>query len=187
MHRLPSSLALVAATLVCTASPLLAQQKRVSPHETVSATIDDSRVMVVYGRPYTKDPKSGEARKIWGALVPFGQVWRLGSDEATLLVTQKPLEIEGTTVPAGVYELFMLPEENGASKLIINKKLGEWGAYTYDEKQDFARVDLKKEAAPSPTDELTMGIDKGDKGTGVGTLKITWADTCYSVPFTVKK
>ena len=187
MNRLTSSLALVVASLVCTASPLLAQQKRVSPHETISTTIDDSRMMIVYGRPYQKDPKTGEVRKIWGKLVPFGPVWRLGADEATLLVTQKPLEIEGKTVPAGAYELFMALNEDGSAKLIINKALGEWGAYTYDQKEDLGRFDLKKEGVTSPVDQFTIGLDKGEKGSGTGTMKFTWEDTSYSLPFKVVK
>src|SRR5437588_874066 len=83
-------------------SPLLAQDKpRVSPHETVKAEIKGSQVSVVYGRPYSKDPKSGEARKVWCTLVPYGKVWRMGADEATLMTTEKPIEMGGTTIPAG--------------------------------------------------------------------------------------
>src|SRR5882672_8703719 len=125
---------LVIAALVLCAFPLMAQQKRVSPHETISAVIDGGRVTLVYGRPYSKDPKSGEARKIWGGLVPYGKVWRTGADEATLLITQKPLVLGGTTIPAGAYTLYTWPEESGA-KLIVNKQLGQWGTQ-YDEKQD---------------------------------------------------
>src|ERR1022692_4198321 len=95
--------ALLIAAVVLSASPLMAQQKRVSPHETISSVIDGNRVTIVYGRPYTKDPRSGEARKIWGGLVPFGKVWRTGADEATTLITQKPVLIGETTVPAGAY------------------------------------------------------------------------------------
>ena len=72
-------------------SPLMAQQKRISPHETISKVIDGNRVTIVYGRPYTKDPTTGQNRKIWGELVPYGEVWRTGADEATLLITQKPI------------------------------------------------------------------------------------------------
>src|SRR5438045_931028 len=67
-------------------SPLDAQKRaRISPHDTTKATIDGDAIEIVYGRPYTKDPKSGEKRKIWGGLVPFEKVWRLEADEATLL------------------------------------------------------------------------------------------------------
>ena len=186
MNRLKSSLTIISAALLCSAPPLLAQ-KRVSPHETISQGIDNNVVIVVYGRPYTKDPKTGEPRKIWGGLVPFGAVWRLGADEATLLVSANPLTFGDTVVPAGAYELFMLPMEDGSAKLIINKRVGEWGAYTYDEKQDLARLDLRKEATKDAVDQFTIAIDKGEKGSGAGTLKFMWADAAYALPFTVKK
>ena len=60
-----------------------------------------------------QDAKTGEARKIWGGLVPFGQVWRLGANEATLIVTQQPLDFGGVTIPAGASTLFFLPMEDG--------------------------------------------------------------------------
>jgi hypothetical protein len=80
------SILLVAAILGC-AMPSMAQQKRVSPHETTGAVIDGNRVTVVYGRPYTKDPKTGEARKVWGGVVPYDKVWRLKKD-----ALDKPLD-----------------------------------------------------------------------------------------------
>src|SRR5438270_8552863 len=104
------------------------QQKRVassggiSPHETTSAVIDGNRVTITYGRPFTKDPKTGEPRKIWGKLVPYGKIWRTGSDEATILITQKAIVIGDVTVPAGAYTLWTLPNEDGSAKLIINKQ-----------------------------------------------------------------
>lgn len=108
--------------------PLRAQEhKRVSPHETVSATIDGANIKIVYGRPYTRDPKTQEKRKIWGGLVPFGQVWRMGADEATMLTTDHDIAIGGTRIPAGSYTLFLQPEENGPAKLIVNKQTGQWG------------------------------------------------------------
>jgi hypothetical protein len=160
------------------------EKKRVSPHETVNATVDDAQITIVYGRPYTKDPKTGAPRKIWGGLVPFGKPWRTGADEATLLTTSKAIEIGGSALPAGTYSLFTQPEENGSAKLIINKQTGQWGT-KYDAKQDLVRVDLKKTDADVPVDQFTMAIDKNASGGGV--LKLTWEKTAYSVPFTVKK
>ena len=182
--------ALLAIALVLGATPLMAQQKRaastggVSPHETTSAVVDGNRVTLVYGRPYTKDPKSGEPRKIWGALVPSGKVWRTGSDEATLLITQKAISLGGTTVPAGAYTLYTLPNEDGSAKLIINKQIGQWGTQ-YDESKDLARVDLKKEALDAPLDQFTMSVAKNPSGGGL--IKLMWESTQYSVPFTVEK
>lgn len=171
--------------LLAGASLLIAQEKpRVSPHETITATIDGNEIKVVYGRPYTRDPKTGEKRKIWGGLVPFGKPWRTGADEATLLTTQQPLQIAGTTIPAGTYSLFTQPEENGNAKLIINKQTGQWGT-KYDEKQDLARVDLKEEATANAVDQFTMAIEKNASGGGM--LKLMWENTQYSVAFSVKK
>ena len=180
MNRL-ASLAFAAAALVCTVSPLSAQQKRVSPPDVATTKVDDGYVSVYYGRPFTKDPKTGEARKVWGELVPYGKVWRLGANEATLLVTQKPIVFGETTVPAGAYSLFMLPMEDGSAKLIINKQLGQWGAYTYDEKQDLARIDLKKDTVTEPVDPFTIALDKS------GTMSFAWADHKYSTTFSGKK
>jgi hypothetical protein len=182
MHRF--RITLLAAAAVVGALPLLAQQKRISPHETISSTVDGNRVTVVYGRPYTKDPKTGEPRKIWGALVPFGKVWRTGADEATLLITQQPIVLGETTIPAGTYTLFTLPAADGSAKLIVNKQAGQWGTQ-YNEKQDLARIDLKKDALDQAVDQFTMSVGKNPSGGGI--LKMMWETTQYSVPFTVQK
>jgi hypothetical protein len=173
------------------AAALMAQQKRLSPHETISTVIDRNRVMIVYGRPYTKNPRTGEVRKVWGGLVPFGKIWRTGADEATLLITQQPILIAGTTVPAGAYTLWTLPNEDGSAKLIINKQIGQWGmdprepSNAYDEKQDLARIDLKNDPLDNSVDQFTMAIEKNPSGGGI--LKLSWEKTQFSVPFTIQK
>jgi len=175
---------IIAITAIFCAFPIMAQQKRLSPHETMSAVIDGNRITIVYGRPYTKDPKTGESRKIWGKLVPYGKVWRTGADEATLLITQKGIVLGKTPVPAGAYTLFTLPAEDGSAKLIINKQLGQWGLQ-YDEKQDLARIDLKKDALETPVDQFTIAIEKNPSGGG--TLKMVWGNTQFSAPLTVQQ
>ena len=174
----------VLAALLITALPLMAQQKRTSPHETISTVVDGSRVVLVYGRPYSTKPGTSEARKIWGGLVPYGKVWRTGADEATLLISQKPLVFGDTTIPAGAYTLFTLPNEDGTAKLIISKDLGEWGLQ-YKEANDLARVDLTKSTLDTPVDQFTMAITKTPGGGG--TIKMSWENTAYSVPFTIQK
>lgn len=179
-----TSILLVTAIALAGVIPLAAQQKRLSPHETISKGVDGNRITIVYGRPYTKDPRSGEVRKIWGGLVPFGQVWRTGADEATLLITQKPVRLGGTAVPAGAYTLYLLPQADGSAKLIVNRQLGQWGTQ-YDEKQDLARIDLTKGSAEATADQFTMVIDKAPQGGGV--IKLIWAEIQYSVTFAVEK
>ena len=183
MKQLSRSLFILSLALIVALPAIAQEKKRVSPHETITGTVDGSDVTIVYGRPYSKDPKTGAARKIWGELVPFGKVWRAGADEATLLTTKQSFDIGGTTVPAGTYSLFMLPDQNGA-KLIINKQTGQWGT-KYDESQDLVRVDMKKEAADKEVDQFTIAIEKNPAGGG--TLKLTWENTQYSVALKAKK
>ena len=184
MNRL-QFLAVAAGALLLSSVPLMAQQARVSPPDVTGAVVDGSRVTVYYSRPHTKDPKTGVPRKIWGGLVPFGQVWRLGANEAVLLLTQQPLEVGGVTVPAGASTLFLLPQQDGPAKLIINKQVGQWGTQ-HDEKQDIGRVDLKTDTLEKSVDQFTMTVAKNPDADG-GLLKLMWENTQYSIPFTVKK
>jgi hypothetical protein len=183
MNNLKISSAIIT-LLLLVGLPLHAQEKRVSPHETVSASIDGAQIKVVYGRPYTKDPKSGEMRKIWGGLVPFGQVWRMGADEATLLTTDRDLAMGGTKIPAGTYSLYLQPEENGSAKLIVNKQTGQWGT-KHDESQDFAKIEMKKNPLAPAVNQFTITLDKNSSGGG--TLRLKWETTVYSTPIKVQK
>ena len=142
------------------------------------------RTTIYYSRPAIKSP-TGEVRKIWGGLVPWDKTWRLGANQATLLISQSTLQFGDVTIPAGTpVTLYMLPVENGASKLIINKQIGQSGT-EYDEKKDLGRVDLKKESLAQTVDRLLLALQMNEGGGG--TLKIAWEDTQFSVPFTVKK
>jgi hypothetical protein len=173
-----------------TPRPHVASSGGFSPHETFSKVFDRNRITIVYGRPYSKDPKTGQMRKIWGGLIggpgpnPWGKAWRAGSDEATLFITQKPLLMGGLTVPAGAYTLFLIPYQDGTAKLVINKQLGQWGLQ-YDATQDFARIDLVRSDLDQSVDQFTMALDKDPDQPGGGILKISWETTQYSLPFTV--
>jgi hypothetical protein len=196
MNKLASTLVIAAAlagTLPLpaqTPAPKVASSGGVSPHETISAVIGDrrtgSRVTITYGRPFSKDPKTGAIRKIWGTLVPWEKAYRLGSDEATLFISEQPIEIGGVTIPGGTaYTLYFVPSENGPSKLAFSTRIGKWGI-PVDETHDLARVDVKKDVMDKQLDELTLAIEN-DRTTGGGVIKIMWETTQYSVPFTIKK
>ena len=181
-------IALVAAAVLGAAS-LPAQEKkakkaRPSPPSTVSADIDGNEVKIAYSRPGAKDPKSGEVRKIWGGLVPYGKVWRTGANEATLLTTAKPITIGGFALAAGTYSLFTVPQADGSAKLVINKKTGQWGIPYNEESEkanELARVDLKKGKTDANVDPFTMAVEK--TGAGAGVIKLAWEDTQYSIAF----
>lgn len=199
MNRIAKALTIAAVVLAGTGF-LVAQTLKVnssggvSPHETMSKVIDGNRVMVVYGRPYSKDPRSGEIRKIWGTLIPYGTIWRTGSDEATLFITQKPLDVNGTTIPAGCYTLWTLPAADGSAKMMINKQIGQWGINprdpksVYDPANDLVEVPATKSDLDTQIDQFTIAIDKNpDAKVGGGLLEIKWEKTQYSFAFTLAK
>jgi hypothetical protein len=175
---------LASAVLSAGPAPLVAQEARVSPHETVSTVIGGNRITIVYGRPYTKDPKTGAPRKIWGGLVPYGKVWRTGADEATLFITQQPIVLGGAAVPAGAYSVFTAPQTDGSAALILNRQIGQWGE-EYDPAQDFARIALTKGELDAPVDQFTIALGKAPGGGGI--VRLRWETTEYAVPFSVAK
>ena len=187
---------LSAAVSFCTA-PMFAQHAGVrvnssggtSPHETTSTVIGDrrtgDRITLTYGRPYSADPKTGEKRKIWGALVPWDKPYRLGADEATLLITQQPLQFGPTRIPAGAYTLYLVPSASGTTQLAFSSAIGKWGV-PVDTSHDVARVDMTRSALPTPVDQLTLGTRK-DPATGGGALTVRWETTEFAAPFTIAK
>ncbi len=166
--------ALVAVLAVPAAGLVAAQQKRASPHETVSATIDGAAVSITYGRPLMK------GRKIFGGLVPYGQVWRTGADEATVLTTDKALMIGPIHVNPGKISLYSVVDEK-TWKLVLNKQTGQWGT-EYAQAQDLARVDAKIEKLSAPVEQFTIAIEKNPAGKG-GVIVMQWETTKATVPF----
>jgi hypothetical protein len=106
-------------------SLIFAQQdksKRASPPETAAATVAGSTITINYSSPAVK------GRKIWGDLVPYDKVWRLGANEATLFETSKDIMVEGKKLPAGKYTLYAIPGENEWTFIFnSNTKSGLWG------------------------------------------------------------
>jgi hypothetical protein len=147
-----------------------------SVRDSVTGTIGGANVSVAYGRP------SMRGRRIMGQVVPYGQVWRTGANEATAFRTDRDLVIGGTRVPAGSYTLWTVPAANGWT-LIINKQTGQWGTI-YDAAQDLARIPVRAEtAAGAPVELLTMRLEPGTGG--AGTLVMAWENTRVVVPVTV--
>ena len=166
--------ALAAVLAVPAAGLVAAQEKRASPHETIKANIDGANVSVTYGRPYMK------GRKIFGGLVPYGQVWRTGADEATILETDKALMFGAFHVGPGKVSLYSLIDEK-TWRLVLNKQVGQWGT-EYKPGEDIGRVPMKTETLPKPVEQLTLSIEKNPAGKG-GLLVIQWDTTKASVAF----
>lgn len=166
----------VLAAIVSLIGAVAAQGNRVSPHETTELTVNGKKITVTYGRPYMK------GRKIMGELVPYGQVWRTGADEATVLTTEANLLIGNLSVPKGSYAIFTLPSESGW-KLIVNKVDKQFGAFDYDEKQDLGRVDMKVGKTSAPVEQFTITLAKSGNG---GVMKLEWENTSAAVDLQVK-
>src|SRR5271166_6505008 len=168
----------IAVIVAILATSAYAQQQPASPPGTASVSFADGKTVTInYSRP------SMRGRKVFGELVPYGQIWRTGANSATSLKTDVDLTIGGAAVPTGRYTLYTIPGET-AWKLVINKQTGQWGT-DYDEKQDLARVDMKVANNATPTEQFTISLDK--TGGSSATLKLDWANTTASVTITEKK
>lgn len=161
----------VAVLLACVSVlTTVAQDKPSSPKAEASGTIGAAKVKVSYCQP------SARGRKIMGGLVPYGEVWRTGANEATTVEFDKPVKIEGKDLAAGKYALFTIPGENEWT-IIFNKDAKQWGAYNYKQADDVLRVAVKptKTASFVETFNITVGKDQ---------LELKWENT--SVPVKVK-
>jgi hypothetical protein len=171
-------LVLAVVTVIMLSLVAQAQNPPASPPGTATFTFADGKTITVdYSRPSVK------GRTIFGGLVPFGKVWRTGANSATTLKTNTDLTIGGTSVPAGTYTLYSIPEEKKWT-LIINKETGQWGT-KYDQAQDLARVEMKVSKPASPTEQFTIGFDQTSASAAV--LKLVWADTMAKVDVAEKK
>ena len=154
----------------------LAQKKKASPAAETSVTLAGKHVVIDYSAPSVK------GRKIFGDLVPYGQIWRTGANAATTLTTDADLDLKGLKIPKGKYTLYSIPTETGFT-LVVNKQTGQWGT-VHDAAQDLGKVELEvgKPEAPAEIFSITL---KG-AGENKGTLTIAWDKLTASAPFTVQ-
>lgn len=149
-----------------------AQNAKPSPAAKASCALADGKSITVdYSSPRAK------GRKIFGGLVPYGEVWRAGANDATTFVTTADLMVGGNHVPAGKYTMFAIPNKDKWT-LIISKKTGEWGIPYPGVDSDLVRVDMKASTLPAAVENFTIGLDKSGSGC---TLKMEWETTRASV------
>ena len=137
---------LVSAALfsVVLASPLAAAEialPQPSPAATVSLAIGTTDVRIDYHRPGVK------GREIWGKLVPYGEIWRLGANNATRLTVTDPFILAGKELPAGSYSLFAIPSEK-SWKVVVNSQAEQWGAYFHKPELDVHAFEVTPQTAP---------------------------------------
>src|SRR6267378_551982 len=145
---------------------------RPSPAAKASCALADGKTITVdYSSPRAK------GRKIFGGLVPYGEVWRAGANEATTFVTTADLMVGGTHVPAGGYTIFAIPNKDKWA-LVISKKTGEWGTNYPGPENDLARIEMKVSALPAAAENFTIAFDKASSGC---VLRMDWETTRASV------
>jgi hypothetical protein len=146
--------------------------QRPSPPAKASCDLGGGQTITIdYSSPRAK------GRKIFGDLVPYGQVWRAGANEATTFVTTAALKVGGTDVPAGSYTIFAIPEADKWT-LVISKKTGEWGTKYAGASEDLARIPMKVSATSGPVENFTIAFDKGGSGC---VLHLDWENTRAAV------
>ena len=145
---------------------------RPSPAAKASCALADGKTITIdYSSPRAK------GRKIYGGLVPYGEVWRAGANEATTFVTTTDLMVGGAHVPAGSYTIFAIPNKDKWA-LVVSKKTGEWGTAYPGPSEDLARIDMKVSALPAAVENFTIAFDKTAGGC---TLRMDWEMTRASV------
>jgi len=157
----------------CVASAQDAVKPRPSPLSVVSSRYKDTYLKVTYSQPH----KHG--RKVFGSLVPFGQVWRTGANEATEFTVTRGIKINGLDLKAGTYSLFTIPGE-GSWTVILNSELGLWGAYNYNSRLDVLRFEVP--ALPVTAfvyEAFTILIDPRNTQAD---LVLAWDRTKISIP-----
>jgi len=154
------------------------KSKRPSPPEQAQCKFSDGKTITVdYSSPRAK------GRKIFGELVPYGQVWRTGANEATTFVTNAGVTADGRDVPAGNYTIFTVPDQNKWT-LIVNKHTGEWGIPYKYESEELVRIPMSVSKTSSPVENFTIKFDQGGNAC---TLNISWEETQASVKLSETK
>lgn len=133
-------------------------------------------MIIDYGQPHAR------GRTIFGGLVPYGEVWRLGANWATSLALDVPMRIGELDVPRGEYTLFFIPREDGG-ELVVSEETRQWGT-DYDPTRDFGRTPVRRRELAESLESLTIILEPifptPDGDVPAGTLRIAWGDVEYS-------
>ena len=147
---------------------------RPSPPATASGKVKEANITINYSSPAVK------GRQIFGSLVPYGEVWRAGANEATIFETDKDIKVEGKTLPAGKYSVYAIPGEKEWT-IIFNKQTGQWGVKKGGSSRDAAQDALLVKVKPKKSSAMAerLAYDVNDKG-----FALRWENT--EVPVSIK-
>jgi tetratricopeptide (TPR) repeat protein len=146
---------------------------RDSQHAEVIQRVGITDITINYHRPLVK------GRKVWGGIVPYGEVWRAGANENTTIEFTDPVTVEGKPLAKGIYGLHMIPTENEWT-IIFSKTAAAWGSFTYNQSEDALRVAVKSHAAEM---KEALAYDVDDVTPTSATITLRWEK--IAVPFKV--
>ena len=149
---------------------------KASPAATVTQEVGFTTISIDYSRP------AARGRKIFGDLVPYGRIWRVGANESTKICVDTNVEVLGNTLPVGTYALYAFPEED-AWEIVFHKNIAHWGdgRKNYNPEEDAFRLKVKPQETEDYQENLLIAFDSISHNTA--TLILHWANTKISIPF----
>ena len=170
MTKLMSVLSTTALCFLLTIPAMHAQDvdlPRKSPKASVSYTVGLTDVAIQYSSPAVND------REIWGKVVPYGEIWRAGANEATTISFSTDVILEGEELKKGTYSFFIIPKPGDETwTVILNADTTLWGPYGYDKAKDVLRLELEPKMLNGSADRLTYSIH--DQDINQGYIKLAW-------------
>ena len=182
MHRTLLPLLIAAGLLVFGARSAAAQDivpppNPASPRAVTQTSFSDGTYASIhYGSPRKRD------REIFGGLVPFGAVWRLGANEATEMTVTQDIRLGDMDLAAGTYALLAIPNEETWT-LIVNAGLGMWGAFSYSEEHDVLRLETPVSMTDDIHEAFTITLEANEEGSSA-MLSMMWDQTSVAIPVT---
>ncbi|MBK6264890.1 DUF2911 domain-containing protein [Marivirga sp. S37H4] len=152
-----------------------ALKQKPSPLGLVTYKYEDAYIKVTYSRPHLR---GREAFSEDADLAPLGEIWRTGANEATEITLTKDVKLAGNEVPAGTYSIFTIPNKETWT-IILNKDLGQWGAYKYDVEKDLIRFEVPVTEAKETYEPFTIMFDQTS---GDVSMQMVWDKTLVSIP-----
>ena len=140
-----------------------------SPRLKAEGEIAKVKITVDYGSPSVK------GRTIWGSLEPYGKIWRAGANENTTITFDADVKINGEALAAGKYGFFIIPNEDADWVIIFNRRNADWGAYSYDIKEDALRDNIKPKFESENQETLNYSVERNG-------IAFAWAKARLLIP-----
>lgn len=151
---------------------------KASPAATVTQVVGFTKIEIVYSRP------AANGRKIFGELVPYDRIWRVGANESTKISVDTEVEVLGNKIPIGTYALYAFPQEQ-EWEIVFHNNTSHWGdgRKEYNPEEDALRLKVKPQEAQTHQENFLIAFDSISHNSA--TLVLHWAKTKISIPFTV--